>query len=53
MLSIDSIESPFSDDCMVVRRDIPSTIVAPVLLINVPEKLKLAAPFPFSPFVTI
>ena len=46
MLSTDSIESPFSDLCVVVRREIPSTIVVPILLVNIPEKLKFDAPLP-------
>ena len=56
MLSTDSIASPFSDFCVVVRSDIPDVISLSVPLemyVNLPEKLKLEALLPSTPFVTI
>ena len=56
MLSIDSIESPFSADWVVVKSDIPLVISTSTPLeryVSFPEKVKLAAPLPSFPFVTI
>ena len=56
MLSTDSIESPFSDLCVVVTSDIPLVISLSVPLemyVSRPEKLKLVALLPSPPFVTM
>ena len=56
IVSIDSMLSPFSDDCRVVRRDIPEVtgLSTPFSTYDkLPENVKFAPPLPSIPFVTM
>ena len=45
------MSSPFSDDCVVVNKEILFVIEVLLLSVKIPEKVKFAAPFASLPLV--